>query len=75
MKHGMKNNPKTMKKKLKEWHDQLIQKNKFKEGYFKPHIFPRKLKYQGVSPFIVCKSYPNQVLMQRLMGLIMSMAS
>ncbi|KAL6336501.1 hypothetical protein AAG906_022442 [Vitis piasezkii] len=59
MKHGMKNNPKTMKKKLKEWHDQLIQKNKFKEGYFKPHIFPGKLKYQGVGPFIVCKPYPN----------------
>ncbi|CBI35253.3 unnamed protein product, partial [Vitis vinifera] len=30
MKHGVHNNPKTMKKKLKEWHDQLIQKNKFK---------------------------------------------
>ena len=24
MKHGMHNNSKTMKKKLKEWHDQLI---------------------------------------------------
>ncbi|RVW43052.1 hypothetical protein CK203_090068 [Vitis vinifera] len=59
MKHGVHNNPKTMKKKLKEWHDQLIQKNKFKEGYFKPHIFPGKLKYQGVGPFIVCKPYPN----------------
>nr|CAN81168.1 hypothetical protein VITISV_022917 [Vitis vinifera] len=56
MKHGVHNNPKTMKK---EWHDQLIQKNKFKEGYFKPHIFPGKLKYQGVGPFIVCKPYPN----------------
>ena len=43
MKHGMHNNSKTMKKKLKEWHDQLIQKNKFKEGYFKPHIFSGKL--------------------------------
>ena len=30
MKHGVHNNPKTMKKKLKEWHDQLIKKNKFK---------------------------------------------
>ena len=59
MKHGVHNNPKTMKKKLKEWHDQLIQKNKFKEGYFKPYIFPGKLKYQGVGPFIVCKPYPN----------------
>ena len=59
MKHGMHNNPKTMEKKLKEWHDQLIQKNKFKEDYFKPHIFPRKLKYQRVGPFIVCKPYPN----------------
>ncbi|XP_034689130.1 uncharacterized protein LOC117917001 [Vitis riparia] len=59
MKHGVKNNPKTMKKKLKEWHDQLIQKKKFKEGYFKPHIFLGKLKYQGVGPFIVCKPYPN----------------
>ncbi|RVW76607.1 hypothetical protein CK203_048711 [Vitis vinifera] len=59
MKHGLHNNLKTMKKKLKEWHDQLIQKNKFKEGYFKPHLFPRKLKYQGVGPFIVCKPYPN----------------
>ncbi|KAL6318217.1 hypothetical protein AAG906_035723 [Vitis piasezkii] len=59
MKHGMHNNSKTMKKKLKEWHDQLIQKNKLKEGYFKPHLFSRKLKYQGVGPFIVCKPYPN----------------
>ena len=59
MKHGVHNNSKAMKKKLKEWHDQLIQKNKFKEGYFKPHIFPRKLKYQGVGLFIVCKPYPN----------------
>ncbi|KAL6312322.1 hypothetical protein AAG906_007992 [Vitis piasezkii] len=59
MKHGRHNNPKTMKKKLKEWHNQLIQKNKFKEGFFKPHVFPRKLKYQGVGPFIVCKPYPN----------------
>ncbi|RVW42635.1 hypothetical protein CK203_098289 [Vitis vinifera] len=60
MKHGVHNNLKTMKKKkLKEWYDQLIQKNKFKEGYFKPHVFMRKLKYQGVGPFIVCKSYPN----------------
>ena len=33
MKHGVHNNSKAMKKKLKEWHDQLIQKNKFKEGY------------------------------------------
>ena len=72
MKHGVHNNPKTMKK---EWHDQLIQKNKFKEGYFEPHIFLRKLKYQGVGLFIVSKSYPNRVLMQRLMGLVMSMAS
>ncbi|XP_034689198.1 uncharacterized protein LOC117917081 [Vitis riparia] len=38
MKHGVHNNPKTMKKKIKEWHDQLIQKNKFKEGYFKPYL-------------------------------------
>ena len=59
MKHGVHNNSKTMKKRLKERHDQLIQKNKFKEGYFKPHLFPGKLKYQGVGPFIVCKSYPN----------------
>ncbi|KAL6310898.1 hypothetical protein AAG906_031235 [Vitis piasezkii] len=59
MKHGVHNNPKTMKKKLKEWHDQLIQKNKFKEGYFKPHFFSGKLKYRGVGPFIVCKPYPN----------------
>ena len=75
MKHGVHNNPKTMKKKLKEWHDQLIQKNKFKEGYFKPHIFLRKFKYQGVGSFVVCKPYPNRVLMQMLMGLVMSMAS
>ncbi|RVW83972.1 hypothetical protein CK203_047320 [Vitis vinifera] len=59
MKHDVHNNPKIMKKKLKEWHDQLIQKNKFKEGYFKPHFFSGKLKYQGVGPFIVCKPYPN----------------
>ena len=75
MKHGVHNNPKTMKKKLKEWHDQLIQKNKFKEGYFKPHIFFFFFKYQGAGSFVVCKPYPNRVLMQRLMGLVMSMAS
>ena len=63
MKYGMHNNSKTMKKKFKEWYDQLIQKNKFKEGYFKPHLFSGKLKYQGVSQFIVCKPYPNRVLM------------
>ena len=42
MKHGVHSNSKAMKKKLKEWHDKLIQKNKFKEGYFKPHVFSEK---------------------------------
>ena len=57
MKHDMQNNSNAIKKKLKEWHDQFIQKNKFKEGYFKAHIFPRKLKYQGVGLLIIFKSY------------------
>ena len=59
MKHGMHNNLKAIKKKLKKWHDQLIQRNKFKEGYFKAYPFAGKLKYRGVGPFIVCKPYSN----------------
>ena len=35
----MHNNPKAIKKEFKELHDQLIKKNKFKKGFFKPHIF------------------------------------
>ena len=59
MKHGMHNNLKAIKKKLKKWYDQLIQRKKFKECNFKAYLFSRKLKYKGVSPFIICKPYSN----------------
>ena len=59
MKHGMHNNLKAIKKKLKKWYDQLIQRKKFKECNFKAYLFSRKLKYKGVSLFIICKPYSN----------------
>ena len=58
-------NSKIAKDRLKKWHDQLIARKNFKQGYHvllydsKLHLFPGKLKSRWTGPFIVHQVYLN----------------